>query len=350
MPSKRGYATIADVARAAGVSVSSVSRVINGKGDVSAQTREAVLRAMAATSYAASPVARSLVGGKTRLLGLHCRQLTDDYAAGVIRGVLDVAEAAGYGVLLFAGGAGGHDGTAPLLRTLPDGVLVISPTMDAAFDPGSDGNRPVVFVERRERDGDWAGVTVTDADGEAELTRYLLDLGHRRIGYITGRLYLSSARARLASFKATLAAAAVPLDEDLIVEGHYDQSSGLAAARHLLALSDPPTAIVAANDLEAFGVLRAAHEAGVRVPDQLSVVGFDDVPMAEHVHPPLTTVHQPLDEIGRAAAEMLIRWVEGTPPDPRQVVLATRLVIRGSGAAPAPERDPSRRELGAVPT
>jgi LacI family transcriptional regulator len=336
MPSKRGYATIADVAQAAGVSVSTVSRVINSKGDVSPRAREAVRQAMAATSYSASPIARSLVGGKTRLIGLHGRQLTDDYAAAVVRGVLDVAEASGYGVLLFAGGSGGHHGAAPLLRTLPDGVLVVSPTVGAEFDPAPcDGGQPVVFVERRDRDTEWAGVTATNREGTVELTNYLLGLGHRRIGFITGRVYLSSARERLEGFRVTLAAAGVQLDPSLIEEGHYDQESGLVAARRLLARSERPTAIMASNDQEAFGVLTAAREAGLGVPDDLSVVGFDDVPMAEHVHPPLTTVHQPLYEIGRSAADMLINWVEGAPPEPRRIVLPTRLVIRGSCAAPS---------------
>jgi LacI family transcriptional regulator len=336
MPSKRGYATIADVAQAAGVSVSTVSRVINGKGDVSPRAREAVLQAMADTSYTASPVARSLVGGKTRLIGLHGRQLTDDYAAAVVRGVLDVAEASGYGVLLFAGGSGGQHGTAPLLRTLPDGVLVVSPTVGAEFDPDPcDGGQPVVFVERRDRDREWAGVTATNREGTAELTSYLLGLGHRRIGFITGRIYLSSARERLESFQATLAAAGVPLDPSLIEEGHYNQESGFAAARRLLDRPDRPTAIMASNDQEAFGVLNAAREAGLRVPDDLSVVGFDDVPMAELVHPSLTTVRQPLYEIGRSAADMLIHWVEGLPPEPRRIVLPTQLMIRSSCAAPS---------------
>ncbi|HET8523803.1 MAG TPA: substrate-binding domain-containing protein, partial [Thermomicrobiales bacterium] len=150
-----------------------------------------------------------------------------------------------------------------------------------------------------------------------------------------GRIYLSSARERLEGFRATLAAAGISLDPSLIEEGHYDQESGLAAARRLLARPFRPTAIMASNDQEAFGVLTAAREAGLRVPEDLSVVGFDDVPMAEHVHPPLTTVHQPLSEIGRSAAEMLINWVEGVPPEPRRIVLPTKLIIRDSCAPPS---------------
>jgi DNA-binding LacI/PurR family transcriptional regulator len=220
----------------------------------------------------------------------------------------------------------------PLLGTLPDGLLVLSPDVeeDPAPEPG-DGGRPIVFVERH----DGPGVTATNHEGEAEATRYLLALGHRRLGFVAGPPTHASSQERLDGFRAALAAAGIPHDPGLVAPGRNDRDSGLLAGRLLLALAEPPTAIVANNDLEAIGVLRAAREAGVRVPDDLSVVGFDDAPPAAHAHPPLTTVRQPLAEMGRRAAEMLIAWVEGTPPEPPRVVLPTRLVLRESCAPPA---------------
>ena len=156
MPSRNGSPPIADVARAAGVSVSTVSRVINDKGDVSPRAREAVRRALATTAYTASPVARSLAGARNRLLGVHARRLTDEYASVLVEGVIEASEAAGYGVLLFAAGGGAQNPAAPLLRTLPDGLLVVSPTVEAESELGSlEGGRPIVFVEQRGADEGW---------------------------------------------------------------------------------------------------------------------------------------------------------------------------------------------------
>ncbi len=334
MPSKNGHATITDVARVAGVSVSTVSRFINGKGDVSPQAQHAIRGALASTSYTASPVARSLVGARTRLLGLHAQRLTDEYASALIHGVVERAEEAGYGLLLFAASSGAQNPAAPLLRTLPDGLLVVSPTVDDDPVPESGGDRPVVFIEQRDDGDTGAVVTATNHEGEIALTRHVLALGHRRIGFVAGSPALSSSRERLAGFRAALTEAGVALAAEMIVPGRNDRDSGLDAGRVLLRRADRPTAIIATNDLEAVGVLSAAREAGLRVPDDLSVAGFDDLPLAAHAHPPLTTVHQPLAEMGRRAVEMLIRWIEGTAPDPRRVVLPTRLVIRESCAPP----------------
>lgn len=335
MPSKDGSATIVDVARVAGVSVSTVSRVINDKGDVSARAREAVRGALTTTAYTVSPIARSLVGARTRLLGLYGRHLTEDYASALIRGVLEATEAAGYGVLLFAAVADDENPAGPLLGTLPDGLLVVSPTVAAHPDPRPrHRGRPVVFLEQRGDDDNAAGVTATNREGEAAATRHLVALGHRRIGFVAGPPSLSSSRERLDGFRSALAEAELAAATDLVVTGGNDRDGGLAAGRALLGRPDRPTAILANNDLAAIGVLRAAREAGLRVPEELSVVGFDDLPSAAHAHPPLTTVRQPLAEMGRRATEMLIAWVEGAAPDPRRVVLPTRLVVRETSAAP----------------
>jgi LacI family transcriptional regulator len=335
--------TIIDVARAAGVSVSTVSRVINGKGDVSERAEAAVRRAMAEVGFTANPVARSLVGARTRLIGVHARNIGDDYVSSVLRGVARAADEAGYGLLLFGGSAGDENPAAGLVRTLPDGLLVISPGLDEEPDRWPD-DRPVVFVEPRSEGV--PGVMADNRPGAAAAVRWLIGQGHRRIAIVRGRTELSSSRDRLAGYEDALAEAGIPLDPALVVPGNNDRESGRAAARHLLALPEPPTAIFATNDLEAVGALTAARELAVPVPQGLSVIGFDDAPAAQHTAPALTTVHQPLAEMGRRAVAMLLDWIAGTPPldqpDGSLVVLPTHLVIRDSaGCAPA------AREAGA---
>ena len=339
MPSKNGHATIVDVAHAAGVSVSTVSRVLNGKGDVSPRARAAVRATLATTGYTASPIARSLVGARTRLIGLRSRRLADDYTGALVRGILDATEAAGYGLLLFTAGGERGNPAAPLLGTLPDGLLVVSPPPRTDDDAAPTGSvRPVVFLEQWGTDDAGPGVTAANREGEAAATRHLLALGHRRLGFVAGPASVASSRERLDGFHAALAAAGLTADPDLIAPGRNDHDGGLVAGRALLRRPDPPTAVLANNDLTAVGVLRAAREAGLRVPEDLSVVGFDDLPPAAHAHPPLTTVRQPLAEMGQHAAAMLIAWVEGTPPEPRRIVLPTTLVVRESCGPPGDGR------------
>lgn len=343
MSTPRGKPTIKDVARAAGVSVATVSRVVNGTGSVSAKTREAVDRALADSAYTASPIARSLAGGRTGLVGLCAHQPTHEYAAGLVAGMLEACEAAGYGVLWFSPRRPDERRSRRPLETLPDGVIVLSPTIESDTELAwLDERRPIVHIEPLaaamplvER-GDIVCVTAANHDGAADATRHLLKLGHRRIGFVTGPTARSSSVERLAGHAAALAEAGLALDPELTVPGDFDPASGFAAGRRLLALPQPPTAIVASDDSEAFGVLWAAHEAGAHVPHDLSVVGFDDVPMAEQVNPPLTTVRQPLRAMGQRAADLLIAWVErGEKPTPNRQVLPAQLVVRASTARPA---------------
>lgn len=338
MSTPPGKPTIKDVARAAGVSVATVSRVVNGTGSVSPEAREAVGRALAATAYTASPIARSLAGGRTGLVGLCAHQPTHEYAAGLIAGMLEACETAGYGVLWFSPRRPDERRSRRPLETLPDGVIVVSPTIESEEELAwLDTRRPIVHIEPLaaatplvER-GELACVTAANHDGAADATRHLLDLGHRRIGFVTGPTARSSSVERLAGHAAALADAGLGLDPSLVVEGNYDLASGFAAGRHLLALPHPPTAIFASDDTEAIGVVWAAHEAGRHVPNDLSVIGFDDMPMAEQASPPLTTMHQPLRAMGQRAAEMLIAWIEqGERPVPNRQVLPTHLVVRAS--------------------
>ncbi len=339
MAGRDGIATIRDVARIAGVSVSTVSRVINGRADVAATTRQAVLAAMEEVSYTVSPVALSLVGAPTRLIGVLARHLSEEFSSALLRGILEVGEQEGYDVLLTASLRSSNQ-TSALMRSVCDGLVIVSPGLDMEPDLALiEKGRPVVFFEHPNHSPESVVVTTTNREGERELIHYLIGLGHRRIGFVAGRMSLPSSRERLEGYQEALGEAGISLDPELIVEGSYDRQSGLLAGRRLLGLAERPTAIAASNDLEAFGVLRAAQEAGLQVPEQLSVAGFDNIPMSEHVHPPLTTVHQPMYEMGLQAARMLICWIEGERPEPSQVVLPAHLVLRAS-CGPRPGSHP----------
>jgi LacI family transcriptional regulator len=327
--------TIADVAQAAGVSVSTVSRVINGKGDVSARADAAVRRAMAETGYRVSPVARSLVGARSHLLGFHARAVADEYISALLDGVVEVADDAGYGVLLIASSSRPDGPAARLIQTLPDGVLVVAPFSDEAILGAISPGKPLAYVEPQE--AGLAGVTAANREGTYEVTRYLIRLGHRRIGFTAGRLALLSTHDRLEGYRAALTEAGITPDPGLVARITVERGGEIDAVRHLLARPDRPTAIVASNDVEAVATLTAAREAGLRVPEDLSVTGFDDLPIATNTWPQLTTVHQPLREMGRTVAGLLVSRLDGDPATPATITLPTHLVVRGStGPPPAP--------------
>lgn len=160
--------------------------------------------------------------------------------------------------------------------------------------------------------------------------KYLLTLGHRRIGFITGTMEFGCAQQRLAGYQTALQDHGVPIDPQLIGEGDFLQPQGYYCSHTLLSLAEPPTAIFASNDVMAFGVMEAARERGLRLPEELSIIGFDDIPQAAHVHPELTTVRQPLEEMGRCATTLLLKYIEQPDKEVERIELATRLVIRQS--------------------
>ena len=330
----RQRSTIIDIARAAGVSVSTVSRVINGRPDVSPRTKQRVLDTMLAQGFMVNPVARSLVGARMRVIGALARTLNSAFASGVLQGAMEVGEETGYGLLLLPAELDPANPSAGLLHTVADGVLVVSPGLATNPDPEAFG-KPVVYIEQHRDAGNY-GVTVTTAnrEGTATLAQYLIGLGHRRIAYITGPDYLESSRERLDGYFAALDEKGIPRDDRYVVKGGFDVTSGVEAARSLMALDPAPTAIMAPNDRSALGVLQALSELRLRVPHNVSVVGFDDVPLAAASQPPLTTVHQPVYEMGRTAMETLVEWIERGQVPPGKRELPTRLVVRDSAAPP----------------
>ncbi|GGC06281.1 LacI family DNA-binding transcriptional regulator [Cellulomonas carbonis] len=334
-------ATLADVAAAAGVSKATVSKALNGRDDVSAATRERVLAAVTEVGY--RPTTTSASTSTRRALTVVFDIPASPYIMGVLQGVLAAATDRHVDLLTRLApdrasrtqravarewvadqSAVGVVGIIGLTLSEPDGL--IHAASDAALpfvivDPVDTRHRRMVSVGS----SNWAGARTA--------TEHLIGLGHRRIACICGPEASDAARDRLYGYQAALDAAGIEVDPALIRSDQFDVASGARHARDLLTSSRPPTAIMAADDEIAVGVLATAHALGIRVPGQLSVVGFDDTPQAAWTTPPLTTVHQHLEGMGRMAVETVLAMADGRRPASRHVELATSLTVRESTAA-----------------
>jgi LacI family transcriptional regulator len=338
----RGRATIRDIAELAGVSVATVSRVINDRPDVAPETRDVVLRHVRAHNFTTNRSARALSGGRTGLVGWAMPRVRGDYFAAILSGALEAVYEQELRMLLCTT-LHEYDREVSLLERLADGstdggiILLPEESSDELIALQESGFPFVVADPRVPLDEGIPAVSAAHRAGAKAATDHLLALGHRRIGHISGRAGWAATKERIEGYHASLAAAGVLPKDDLVAEGNYETASGYAAANVLLDLRDPPTAIFAANDNMAAGVLRAAHERELRVPDDVSVVGFDDADLATILVPGLTTVRQPLAELGRTAVNILTRMLERQRVEALRVELATKLVVRDT-TAPPPER------------
>lgn len=331
--------TITQVAAAANVSTMTVSRVLNERRDVAPETRAHVERVIAESGFVRNRVARAFRGGSTGLIDLVVPNLSSAYVLEIMRGVEEILEASPFRLAIFAihhESHGERQWLAKIANDAPDGaILILARGQSTHLDHLRHRNVPFVVADHRgELGGDTPSVGATNWSGAYQAVNYLLSLGHRHIAFIGGPPSFGASRERLSGYRAALDAAGVPMDSSLILQGDFDQEAGRAAARMLLDLATPPTAIFAGNDMHAVGVYATLHERGLSVPDDVSVVGFDDIPVALLVSPPLTTVRQPLVEMGRVAAGMLLTLVGGAPLPSRRVELATSFIIRASCAAP----------------
>ena len=326
--------TIVDVADEAGVSYATVSRVINNKDHVSAEKRERVLRAMAQLGYVANMQARSLAGGESRVVGLLVDYLSSSYMDEIIRGIDEALDAENYDLMLYTTHRRKTKESAyvtKLTRRLADGLLLILPRNAAAYlDTLRQRQFPHVLVDYLSDKQNVPSVSTTNFRGAYDATAFLLSLGHRHIGFITGTMEFGCARDRLDGYRAALKDYGLASDPQLVCEGDFMQPQGYHCAQKLLSLPEPPTAIFSSNDMMAFGVMEAARERGLRLPEDLSIVGFDDIPQASHVHPALTTIRQPLEEMGRSAAHLLLKYIAHPTAAIERIELPTRLIIRES--------------------
>jgi LacI family transcriptional regulator len=214
---------------------------------------------------------------------------------------------------------------------LTDGLLLLVPLVTTQYLTALQGrNYPYVLIDQADSSGKSTIVDSTNWQGAYDATRYLIEQGHSRIGFITGLMEIHSAVDRLEGYKAALADHNIPLLDELIVPGDFWHSGGYTAAHQLLDLSTIPTAIFASNDLEAFGAMEAIRERGLEIPKDISIMGFDSIPQSLIVYPKLTTVQQPLEQMGRMAARLLLEQIENPERPPRRITLATQLIVRDS--------------------
>jgi LacI family transcriptional regulator, repressor for deo operon, udp, cdd, tsx, nupC, and nupG len=325
-------ATIRDVAMLAGVSHQTVSRVINGDDRVRPSTRQRVDTAIAELDFRPNAIARFMATGSTQTFTCLAPNLNDYTFARIIEGAEQEARLHGY--YLFSASAADETTFSTLVDQLvtsgrTEGLLVINPYADGRHRH-LPGNVPTVYVGARPREETVDSVALDDEGAAQTATGHLLSLGHRRIALICGPMSEDCSQDRLAGYLAALAAAGLPADPCLIDEGDWSATSGYQAFQRLARLPEPPTAVFAQNDRMAVGMLRAAREAGLHVPDQLAVIGFDDMPLASYFDPSLTTMRQDLVEIGRQAAQLLMRAVENPDAQRLHLRLPAELIVRES--------------------
>jgi LacI family transcriptional regulator len=332
--------TIADVAARAGVSKTTVSRVLNGKGELDIATATRVRQVIDDLGYVPSARAVGLARGRTRVVGMLVPSLTWPWIGDVLQGAVDVLESSSYGLLLFTCNRGQESmrqfATQVSAKSF-DGLLVIEPedTIDYITDLHRRG-LPVVLIDDRGHQPQFPSVATTNRDGGSAAAAHLLGLGRRRPLVITGIRGFGCTQERLEGFTGVYAASGVPVPGELVVEGDFTFDRGREAVVTALAAGIGFDAVFAHNDLSAIGAMQALREAGLRVPDDVPVVGFDDVPSARHADPPLTTVAQPLRGMGAAAARMLLDHFAGTPMPQTPTVIPTDLVVRRSSCPNTP--------------
>lgn len=333
----RQRVTLTAVAQAVGVSVATVSKVINGRSDVAPQTRARVRAALLEHDY----TARGGIGGAqptTRSLELVFDALEGPNNLEIIRGVTDAVRDAGIAVVVdvIPDDPLGAEWARRVAAAQREGVILVTwaltPQQGRHF---AQAGVPIVLIDPvNVPDQSLPSIGATNFSGGMDAATHLTTLGHRRIGMIGGKVDALCSIARLHGYHAALAAAGIPADPALTRPGDFTFQGGYRAGMELLSLPDPPTAIFASNDPEAMGVLEAARIRSLRVPTDLSVVGFDDMSASHWASPPLTTVRQPFAEMGRAAAQVLRQLAAGEPLTSTRVELATTLVVRESTAPP----------------
>lgn len=328
-------ATIRDVASELGMSVATVSRALSQPELLRPETRERVLSVVAKLGYRPNVLARSLRRGQTHAIVLVVPKLSPFFLE-IYAGAEEAAQTAGLAVLL-----GNSDGKPEreeayfdqVMSGRADGIILLTGALPPAYAEGKRGIPPLVAVLERLPDYDAPVVRIDHRAASTEVTKHLIDLGHQRIAHITGSRAAASTEHRLAGYRDALSEAGITFDQELVVTGSFSMQSGADAMEKLLALEEPPTAVFAGNDEMAFGAVKAARAHGLSVPEDLSMVGFDDQTTAAFYNPPLTTIHTPCRELGHRATRELIEQIAGRDVTP-EVLLPTKLVVRDSTAAP----------------
>lgn len=326
--------TIRDVAREARVSVATVSRVFSGGGPVAEETRRRIRDIATTLRYVPHGGARSLITSKTTAIGVLLPDLYGEFFSEVIRGIDIAARRSGYHLIISSShnDKAEIEGAMRAMRGRVDGVIIMSPDIDAqALMLNLPDSHPVVLLNCALRGAAFDSVNIDNSRGARAIVRHLISHGHQRIAIIAGALRNVDGHERQLGYRAALRDASLDRNAHWETPGNFTEDSGFEAARSLLKLRSRPTAIFAANDSMAIGALSALREAGVGVPEEIAVAGFDDIPIARYVNPPLTSVHVPIADLGERATDKLIdALAHGNRHVRRQDVLGTTLVIRSS--------------------
>ena len=328
--------TMQDVAKAAGVSLATVSAALNGTAKVSPQRLQRVEQAVARIGYQRNSIARSLKLGRTGTIGLTVPDIRNPFFTDVVSTVQRVLNEAGYAVMLCCNDentARQDEHIKLLLDRRVDGLIIAPAGDDAIMEQIIvQARKPVVLIDRLCEGLEADAVVIDNREAVLEATRYLLRLGHRRIGYVSGSANTYTGRQRLAGYQQALAEADSSFDPELIREGRFRQEDGYRAVMELLSLAERPTAVFSANNLMAIGAMKAIGDRGMCCPNDISVACFDDFPWADAFSPQLTTIAQPVQAIGQHAARLLLERLRGQArgSEPRQLTLRGRLMIRSS--------------------
>ena len=333
--------TIKDIAKRTGKSITTVSRALHGYHDVSPETREMIVRVAKEMGYTPNLLAQRLQKQRTDTLGFILPtfgpRFSDPFFSEFLAGIGNTAGEYGYDLLVSTQPPGEKEleiYRQKVMGRQVDGFIVVrTRCQDPRIQYLREAGAPFVAFGRTEGHLDYPFVDEDGAAGMRMLVDHLVGLGHRRIAYISPPLEYTFARDRLTGVQRALHDAGLALPDAYLVYGNLTQRSGMNQAARLLDLPEPPTAIIAGNDLMAFGAMSAAQQRGLRVGRDIAIAGFDDIPMAETAHPPLTTIHQPIYKIGRMLAEMLIKIIRNEPVPSRQIILQPQLMFGGHVAS-----------------
>ena len=325
--------TIRDVAERAKVSISTVSRVLNDTCNVREDKRVRVLEAAAELGYTPNPAAQSLHSMKTGAIGILLPYVSGEFYAELLNGIDSAAQEGGRLLLISTS----HNSEEELEAALKgmyrrvDGILVMAPvtTADAVLQRAPK-DIPVVFMNTRTESQHIPLITFDNYGGMRAMTEHLIQKGHRRIGFITGPNCAFDAQDRFRGYREAIHEAGIPLNEDLVVDGEYTQQAGYDGARYLLGLNPRPTAIMTSNDDAALGAMSALREAGLRIPEDVALSGFDDIPSSSFTVPPLTTVHVPVRELGSQSVMLLEAAIDSGLNGSEIVTLPVELRLRES--------------------
>jgi LacI family repressor for deo operon, udp, cdd, tsx, nupC, and nupG len=332
----RSAPKMTDVAEMAGVSTATVSRSLANSARISAATKARVAAAMTALGYTPNAVAASLRRKQTHSIIVTVPDISDAFFSVLLRGVEEEAHNAGYSVLIgntYNDPRREEAYASQIMARRADGLILVTGRLPRFGGIPGGSLPPIVAVSASIPKVRIPTVRIDDFAAAQGAVEYLIGLGHRRIGYIGGPPQHVHTRDRYAGYLAALRAHELPVRSDLAAYGDFSIASGQAAAAPLLGLASAPSAILCISDEMAIGAINAAKARGIKVPQQLSIMGFDNSPFAETYDPPLSTVHQPFDSIGRNAMSLLLQLLQGKASVPETIILPTRLIERGSTAA-----------------